>query len=54
MFKIIRNEFKEIKWLKTKDILRQTVFSFIVIISATIICMAFETSVQMLISMLIK
>lgn len=53
MLKTWRSEIKEIKWLKTKDVVKQTLFSFGVITIAMAIFMAFDTGVQMLISLIV-
>ena len=47
---IIKKEFKAIKWLKTKDVIKQTAFVIgITIISSTIL-LGFDTLVQFIIS----
>lgn len=53
-FKSIKNEFKEIKWLATKDIVKQTLFSFGVIAVTMAIYMSIDTGIQIGLSYLIK
>lgn len=53
-FKSIKNEFKEIKWLAAKDIVKQTLFSFGVIAVAMAIYMSIDTGIQIGLSYLIK
>lgn len=54
MVKILKAEIKEIKWVPSKDISRQTFFSFGAITISMAIFMAFDTGIQMLLSLIIK
>lgn len=54
MIKTLRKEIKEIKWLSSKDVRRQAIFTTCVVIISGITFMLFETGIQMLISLLIK
>ena len=54
MFKTIRKEIHEIKWLKSKDVLHQTLFVFGIVTASAITFMVFETGIQMLLGLVIK
>lgn len=54
IFKVLKNEIKEIKWVPAKDISRQTIFSFIVLVITMTIFAAYDLGIQTLLSLIIK
>ncbi|MBQ8218581.1 MAG: preprotein translocase subunit SecE [Bacilli bacterium] len=54
IFKVLKNEIKEIKWVPAKDIARQTIFSFIVLVITMTIFAAYDLGIQTLLSLIIK
>lgn len=52
--KTVKSEIHEIKWLKSKDVLHQTLFTFGIVTAAAAIFMIYETGIQMLLSLVIK
>ncbi len=54
MFKVLKNEFKEIKWPVAKDVVKQSLFSIGVIIITASTFLVYETGIQKLISLIIS
>lgn len=54
IFKIIKGEFNDIKWVSTKNILKQTLFAFIIIVALMVVYSVYDTCIQMLLSLIIK